>query len=306
MNNDILHQKYRPQTFEDVVGQDAVVKSLTSVLSHKGSQAFMLYGPSGVGKTTLARIACHKLGCHDDAIMEIDAATNTGIDEMRAIQADVQYRPFGGDARAVIIDECHRLSRNAWDSMLKVLEEPPKYLTWWLCTTEASKVPHTIKTRCATFTLKSVTNEDLHRLLKRVCKAEGIKTDYNNLIVYEAHGSPRQLLVNLVQCRNATSEKEAKEVLRSAQDSEPVRELCQLLLKGENWQKAMAIVGRMEHEAPESVRILVSIYLSKVLQGATNEDRIIHLLNMLEAFSTPYNASDQTAPLLRSIGKCLF
>src|SRR5882762_2091814 len=114
-----LHTKYRPIVFDDVIGQDVAVKALRGALKSNASQTYLLHGPSGTGKTTLARIAATEVGARDKDIIEIDAATYTGIDDMRVVTSGLMYRPLGGNTKAIIIDEAHALSRQSWQSMLK-------------------------------------------------------------------------------------------------------------------------------------------------------------------------------------------
>jgi DNA polymerase-3 subunit gamma/tau len=307
--NDALHAKYRPKKFSDVVGQDAAVASLTEVVKQGSTHAFLFEGPSGVGKTTLARITARASGCKASNVREIDAATYTGIDDMRNIQTLLQYEPFGeSKGRAVIIDECHSLSKNAWQSLLKIVEEPPAHVFWFFCTTEPGKVPKTIQSRCATYTLRAVHEKALRALYNKVADAEGIELDAASaeLIIGEAGGSPRQLLVSLDICRHAKDKKQVADLVRSAQGSATIGELCQFLIRGGSWQKAMEIISRLDGEAPESVRIVVSNYFAAVVKNAKSDKSAVASLAVLEAFEKPYNQSDKLAPLILSIGRVLF
>lgn len=304
-----ISTKYRPTTFKDVVGQDRVVQALKGIIANKSASQFLFSGPSGCGKTTLARIVAQKFGCMPRDVLEIDAATNTGVDGMRLVQDGLRYKPLSrGSSKAIIVDECHMLSKAAWNSLLKVVEEPPAHAFWFFCTTELGKVPATIKTRCADFVLKHVSEKDLAEVVRVAVNGEGVtlKSDIRDLIVREADGSPRQALVNLAKCLNVKSREEAAEILRTAMHSQTVIDLCRFLLNPGPWKKVAPILSALQDENPESVRIVVCNYMAKVLLGSKNEKQIVHVLEVLDSFSTPYNASEKMAPLFLSVGRVVF
>lgn len=305
-----LHVKYRPKALEDVVGQPQVVKALTRVLKEKSFQSFLFSGPAGCGKTTFARIAAKMCGCDMRDIVEIDGATNTGIDAMRSVAQAAQYKPFGkSTGRAIIVDECHRLSRQAWDSMLKVVEEPPAHLFWFFCTTEPAKVPNTIRTRCATFSLKAVADQELRNLLLSVLKKEGKKVpdDVVSLVSQKSNGSPRQALVNLGVVLDCKTRKEAATAIEAVEDSDPVIKLCRLLLQpNRSFVKCAAIVNELQDVNAESVRIVVVNYLGSCLKGTKSDKDAVKFLTLLENFATPYNQSEGLSPLWLSIGRTIY
>lgn len=302
-----LITKYRPASYDGVLGQSAAVKALRSLVKTGDAQAFLFSGPSGTGKTTLARITALAIGCAEKDVQEIPAANYTGVEDMRAVQSGLHHIPFGSDSgkRAIILDEAHRLSKQAWDSLLKIVEEPPPHVYWFLCTTEAAKIPQTIKGRCAAITLKPVGEKPLGELLDRVLDDENIDmTDQvANLIISEANGSPRQLLSNIAICRNAANRKEAAELLRAAQADNGAIELCRFLAAGRgSWGAAMAIVKAMT-DPPESIRIMVSNYFAVAARDSKSERDAMFFLRILSAFAKPYNPSDGQAPLLMSIAR---
>lgn len=305
-----LHTKYRPTKFSEVVGQDAVVRSLKGVLDKGLSRAFLFTGPSGTGKTTLARIVAAEAGCspRDVKAGEHDAATNTGIDAMRAIQEMLEYRPIGGGASALIIDECHALSRAAWQSLLKALEEPPEWGWWFLCTTEATRVPASAVTRCVRYDLKPVGQSTLFDLLDRVASAEKLKLGEDGdrvltLCAREAAGSPRQALVNLSACASARSVAEARDLLRSAEERREAVELARALVRGAKWPEVQAILGDLADVSAESVRHVVRDYATKVVLGATSEKAAAHGMTILDAFAEPCSPHDGLSPIVLACGR---
>lgn len=304
-----LITRYRPEEWEEVIGQDAVVRALSKSIERRDSQVYLLHGPGGTGKTTLARIAAKAFGCSVANIREVDAATYSGIDNIRELQTLAQYSPFGeSPGRAIIIDEAHGLSRQAWDSLLKILEDSPKHIIWFLCTTNPGKVPNTVKTRATSFQLKPVPEKLLLDLVDSVAEAEKIKLvdGVAEMIVKQANGSPRQALSNLSASRDAKTRKEAAELLKTAIESDPTIELCRYLTTNGSWAKAMAIVAKMPDENPEGVRIVVMNYMGSALKKAQSDKDAVFFLQRLEAFAEPYNSAEGMAPLLLSIGRVLF
>jgi DNA polymerase-3 subunit gamma/tau len=306
-----LHTKYRPRVFDDVVGQDAVVRSLRRAVAGKAARAFLLTGPSGTGKTTLARIVAAEMGCAPGDIDEVDAATNTGVDDMRALTSQLMYRPMGGGMRALILDECHMLSKSAWNSLLKILEEPPEFVVWFLCTTEPARVPKTIVTRCFPAELKPVASSAIEDLLTEVAGEESFFSGSSHgdatikLCARQAEGSPRQALVYLAACAGAKSVAEARELLRSAEESAEAVDLARALVRGAQWGEVQGLLAKLGDVSPESVRHVVLAYVSKVVVGAKTEDAAGRGIEILDAFSEPCPQGVGLAPILVACGRVL-
>lgn len=275
MAGESLHTKYRPKTLDDVRGQEHIKDGLRAVLAEGKQQAFLFDGPSGTGKTTLARICAAALGCTE--VEEIDGATHTGVDSMRETAAHANYRPLDGGNRAFIVDECHRLSRQAWESLLKDIEEPPAGVYWFFCTTEPEKIIKTVQTRCVHFTLKEVAYKKLLLLLADVCEAEGIKVpeDVLDVCADTAGGSPRQALVNLAATKHCTTEAEAKAALNRAPGSKEAVDLARLLSRSWTFAEASALLKELGSESPESVRLTVFHYHLAVALGGNTASLII-------------------------------
>lgn len=261
MTGQSLHTKYRPTSLEDVVGQDHMLAGLKSQLAAGTQQTFLFEGPSGTGKTTLARICASQLGCTE--VTEIDGATHTGVDAMRAVAERAGFLSMDGGAKAFIVDECHRLSKQAWESLLKDIEEPPANVYWFFCTTEPAKILKTVRTRCVTHTLQDVPWRKLLALLSNVAAAEGfdVSEEVIDVAAEAADGSPRQALTNLAAVSHCKSEKEAQEALRRVPGTKEAFNLAQLLIRKDfNYATAMGILKELKDVSPESIRQTVRAY----------------------------------------------
>ncbi len=224
MANISLAAKYRPQTFAEVVGQDTVKKVLSlASLQDKVAPAYLLSGTRGVGKTTLARIFAKALNCVNAPtaepcnecehckritqgafvdVVEIDGASNRGIDDVRRLRESIGYSPLEGRYKVIIIDEAHMLTKEAFNALLKTLEEPPRGVVFILATTEQHKFPITILSRCQLYIFKQVSEQSIEAHLSRVLNSEKIafEEDAVSLIARRAMGSVRDSMSLLGQC----------------------------------------------------------------------------------------------------------
>ena len=223
MSYQVLARKWRPKTFESLVGQEHVVRALTHALNEQRlHHAYLFTGTRGVGKTTLARILAKSLNCESGVtaapcgvcsacaeidsgrfvdLLEVDAATNTKVDEMRQLLENAVYAPTRGRFKVYVIDEVHMLSNSAFNAMLKTLEEPPEHVKFILATTDPQKIPVTVLSRCLQFNLKQMTPQLIASHLRHILGIEGVEAEQGalNLLSRSASGSMRDALSLLDQ-----------------------------------------------------------------------------------------------------------
>ena len=222
-----LYRKWRPKTFDEVVGQEHITETLKNqIITGRLSHAYLFIGTRGTGKTTCAKILAKALNCQhpengnpcckcpaclgieDGSILdvvEIDAASNNGVDNVRQLREEAVFSPVSVKKRVYIIDEVHMLSTAAFNALLKILEEPPEHLTFILATTELNKVPATILSRCQRHSFKRLDSEVITNHLEHVASCEGLKLEHDaaELIAGLAEGGMRDALSLLDQCSGA-------------------------------------------------------------------------------------------------------
>lgn len=194
MSHQALYRTYRPKTFDEVIGQEHIVSLLKkAVETKKVSHAYLFCGGRGTGKTSVARILAAALQTDPSDIYEIDAASNRGIDDIRALRDGVRTLPYDSDYKIYIIDEVHMLTKEAFNALLKTLEEPPRHVIFILATTDPEKVPETILSRCQTYTFKNPNETILEQVIERVAKEEGytLENGTAHLIAMLGDGSYR-------------------------------------------------------------------------------------------------------------------
>jgi DNA polymerase III subunit gamma/tau len=230
MSYTALYRKWRPKVFEDLIGQKAIVDTLRSQIERgKFGHAYIFSGTRGTGKTSTAKILARAINCPervdynpcnkceiclsilDESLMdviEMDAASNNGVDDIRELRENVKYPPSRSKYKVYIIDEVHMLSTSAFNALLKTLEEPPEYAVFILATTEPHKIPATIQSRCQQFEFKRVGKEDLMERMQLICESQGMayETQALDKLINRADGAVRDVLSLLDRCLTSTSD----------------------------------------------------------------------------------------------------
>lgn len=268
----VIARKYRPQSFADVVNQEHVKNTLENAIAqHRIAHGYIFSGQRGTGKTTIARILARCLNCIQGPtatpcgecasckeitaggtvdVIEIDAASNRGINEMRELRENVRYQPARDRYKIFIVDEAHQITNEAFNALLKTIEEPPPWAVFVLCTTEAHKIPATIASRCQHFSFRSVDFEDLTARMAWICQQEGIEADAEALAILAAagEGSVRDSLSALDQaiaCCGAKLNASEVRALLGAFSLESLEKVTQALAAGDS-RSMLEVVDELE------------------------------------------------------------
>jgi len=321
MSYQVLARKWRPRNFSSLVGQEHVVRALTHALDQQRlHHAYLFTGTRGVGKTTLARILAKALNCETGItstpcgvcsacieidggrfvdLIEIDAATNTGIDDMRELQDNAVYAPTRGRFKVFVIDEVHMLSKQAFNSMLKTFEEPPEHIKFILATTDPQKIPVTVLSRCLQFNLKQMPRDAIYGHLGHILKEENTASEPAalGLIARAAQGSMRDALSLLDQAIAYAGGKVSEESVRAMLGTIDQDYLLKLLdaLAQQDIKAMLAVAGEMESRSlsfdgalQDLATLLHQIALAQVAPEALGQDlpereRILALAQQFDA-----------------------
>jgi len=263
-----LYKKHRPKNLKSIFGQDQVVKIIKGMIINKRIPHTILFsGPSGCGKTTIMRILKIKLNCSKLDFREINCSDFRGIDMVRQIRREVSLAPIDGDCRIWYIDECHRLTGEAQDAFLKLLEDTPQHAYFFLSTTNPEKLKKTIITRSTHFYLELIKDEPMKEILERIIKKEEININKKCIktIVEVSGGSARTAIVILNQVMNIDNENEMREAIQKSDQKSQAIELARLLINPESkWSDVVKILRNLDDDA-ESLRYMILGYANSIL-----------------------------------------
>jgi DNA polymerase-3 subunit gamma/tau len=291
MSYQVLARKYRPSTFSEVVGQEHILKALENSIQHnKLHQAYIFSGTRGVGKTTIARVFAKCLNCQKTDMpmlepcnectacmeikdgrhiefLEVDAASRTGVDDMRELLESVQYKPANARYKIYLIDEVHMLSKSSFNALLKTLEEPPPHVMFLMATTEAEKVPKTVLSRCLQLNLKVIPETQIREHIQSLLDLENINYDDEslNLIANSAQGSIRDGLTLLDQAiahGNGVLESDQVKALLGTIDQSHIIELVNYVVAsdGDGAYLALSKITELNVEYEQVLKIIISVF----------------------------------------------
>ncbi len=300
-----LHLKYRPKTFDEVIGQDTVIKSLKTMLaSETVPHTFLLTGNSGTGKTTLARIVASHF---DYDVVEVDVASQNSAESARELVERLdQNSLFSQKGKFIILDEAHVATKLFFNVLLKTLEEPPPRTAFALCTTEKGKIPSTIVTRCTQLNLLDVPVSLLHPYLEEIAKKEGYRlpSGATKQIALASKGSVRQSLVYLSSCRTATSLDDIAILLENEAVDEDSFQTVRLLASNGTPVQVMGKLKSLQEKGinPTQLQAMMRSYFLKMLLNAKSNQEVFKLTEIVDRLINPIYEWPQ---LIVSVGQIL-
>lgn len=306
-----LHIEFRPRTLDEVVGNKATVDSLRSILARKDRpHSYLLHGPSGCGKTTIARIMAAEFGCDPLEFHELNTANTRGIDTVREKIAQAYYAPLSGNIKVYLWDEIHTQTGVAAEALLKFLEDTPDHVYNFLCTTNPEKLLKTIKNRCTTYAVNTLTSIEMKKLLGWVEESIGneLHADVRNALISAADGCPRRLLVMMDQIIDIKGSEAQLDAIVNTTDEEPqIIDICRKLMVKEGgarkWEGLAKMLKTFDQD-PEGTRRAVLGYFSTVLLGCKGEEGKRIALLMAE-FANPYYDTGKAGLVVSCYMACL-
>jgi len=281
----MLHLTFRPNAWPEIIGNADTVEYLKRAVENpQRPHAYLFHGPTGCGKTTLARIFAAEIGCSGSDLAEVDVGDYRGIDSIREIRQAMKLSPLVSACRIWILDECHRLTPDAQSALLKALEEAPRHVYFMLATTEPKKLLSAIQNRCTPCVVKPLNGVEMNKLLLRVYRradrAATIDRDALEHISFISDGCPRQGLVLLE--KHIANPQAPIEALTSV-DKEIV-DLCRALIKRQSWNTVRKLLLELRSQDPEDIRRAVLGYASAVLMKGDNPQALLLLDVFKESF----------------------
>ena len=301
-----LHTKYRPLTLDEIVGNEASIIKLKAQLENpEGPHVFLFSGTKGCGKTSLARIAAEMVNAHENDINEIDVADkeNRGTAAATVLKNGVMYKPMFGDVKVYILDECHMMTTAYGNSLLKILEDTPKHVYFFLCTTDPQKLLGTVKSRCSAYVLESLSQKEIVELLEWVITEEEANITKPELkkISEVCEGIPRDALVLLDQIIKLNPEEREGAIESIKIKERNLKELCTALLDRKSWKVVAKILKEIKQE-PESIRMGVMGYMNAVLLGGSDKITITNAALVMDELREPcYSAGELSIALYMSL-----
>jgi len=294
-----LHLDYRPNSLKEIIGNEETILKLEAQLANPdGPHVFLFSGPRGCGKTTIARIAAGIVDCDERSLQEIDVGTNRGIDNAKELKNGIIYSPMFGKVKAYILDEVHQGTPAYFNALLKTLEDTPKHIYFFLCTTDPQKLLTTVKSRCSPYQVNVLTQKEIVKLLEWVIEEEqaDFKPEELKRISEVCEGIPREALIILDQVIDLDPADRLKAIESTKERERDLKELCQALLGGKKWKVVAAILKGLKAE-PESIRHGVLGYMNSVLLNGNESAALI-----MEEFRTPcYTRAELTLSAYMSL-----
>lgn len=282
-----LYNKHRPKALNEIIGNRETVTVLEELLNKENPpHSYLLYGPTGCGKTTIGRIIADRLNTKGADLIEINTADFRGIDTVRDIIKDTQYLSLLGKNKVFIIDECHKLTNDAQNAFLKILEEPPSHTYFILLTTEPQKLLDTVKGRCIQLQVSPLDTLQMIRLLRKISHKEGKEVEYEVLeqIAIESFGYPRNAITTLEQILSVPKEMQKEIAKKSTERQIASIELCRALIQRKSWKEVREILKGLKDKDVEEMRRQILAYCQTIL--LTKEDD--NIAAIMEAFLEPY------------------